>query len=301
MKILITGSNGLLGQKLVKLLLEKNIPFVATSSGENRNPDCPNENYLSLDITSKVDVESIIINQNPDAVLHTAAMTNVDQCEEDKINCHKVNVMGTAYLFEAAKKVNAHFQLLSTDFVFDGEQGNYREEDMVNPLSIYAQSKVDAERLLYLSTYTNWSIVRTIIVYGTGNNLSRSNIVLWAREALAKGDPLKIVDDQFRAPTWADDLAKGCLAIVERKHFGIFHLSGPETYSILELVKKIAVYYKQSIQNITAVSSSTLSQKAKRPPKTGFDLTKARTLLDYKPITIEESLTLLETELKGKQ
>ena len=301
MKILITGSNGLLGQKLVKLLLQKNVPFVATSSGENRNPDCPSENYLTMDITSKTDVESVIINQNPDAIIHTAAITNVDHCEEDKINCHKVNVMGTAFLFEASKKTNAHFQLLSTDFVFDGEKGNYREVDMVNPLSVYAQSKVDAERLLQLSNYTNWSIVRTIIVYGTGNNLSRSNIVLWAREALAKGDPLKIVNDQFRAPTWAEDLAKGCLAIVIKKHFGIFHLSGPEAYSIPDLVKKIAGFYDHPTSNIIPVSSSTLNQKAKRPPKTGFDLTKARVLLDYNPITIEESLTLLELELEDKQ
>ncbi len=300
MKILITGANGLLGQKLVKLLLQKNSPFVATSSGKNRNTDCPNENYLSMDITSKTEVESVILNQRPDAIIHTAAMTNVDQCEEDRLSCHRVNVMGTAYLFNAAQKVNAHFQLLSTDFVFDGEKGNYREEDMVNPLSVYAQSKVDAERLLQVAKYTNWSIARTIIVYGTGNNLSRSNIVLWAREALAKGDPLTIVDDQYRSPTWADDLAKGCFAIVEKKHFGIFHLSGPETYSILNLVKKIADYYGYSTENISPVSSSTLNQSAKRPPKTGFDLTKAKTLLNYNPITLEESLSLLDRELKKR-
>ena len=301
MKILITGSNGLLGQKLVKLFLQESINFVATSSGVNRNPDCPSENYQSLDITNKSQVDQVVLALKPTAIIHTAAMTNVDECEVNKLGCHQVNVMGTAFLFEAAKKVNAHFQLLSTDFVFDGEKGNYREEDTVGPLSVYAQSKVDAERLLQLSSYTNWSIVRTIIVYGTGNNLSRSNIVLWAREALKKGDPLKIVDDQFRAPTWADDLAKGCFAIIKRQHLGIFHLSGPETYAIIDLVKKIADHYQLDTQHISPVSSSTLNQAAKRPPKTGFDLMKARTLLDYTPISLEASLSLLDQELVDQE
>ncbi len=298
MRILITGSNGLLGQKLVKLFLEKSIDFIATSSGANRNPNCPVEKYQALDITNKREVEDVIQRLKPTAIIHTAAMTNVDECEVNKVRCHEVNVMGTAYIFEAAKKIDAHFQLLSTDFVFDGEKGNYREEDMVGPLSVYAQSKVDAERILQRSPYTNWSIARTIIVYGTGHNLSRSNIVLWAREALRKGDPLKIVDDQFRAPTWAEDLALGCYTIVERKHLGIFHLSGPETYAIIDLVKKIADYYQLSTKEISPVSSTTLNQAAKRPPKTGFDLTKAQTLLDYNPISIEKSLALLDQELK---
>jgi|TARA_R110000737_G_scaffold140765_1_gene171528 dTDP-4-dehydrorhamnose reductase len=298
MKILITGSNGLLGQKLVKLCLQKSIKFIATSSGPNRNPDCPEENYISLDITSAEQIQHVLVSTMPSAIIHTAAMTNVDECEQKPKECHQVNVMGTAYLFAVAQKINAHFQLLSTDFVFDGEKGNYDEVDSVSPLSVYAKSKVDAERLLQLSKYTKWSIARTIIVYGTGHNLSRSNIVLWAREALAKGEPLKIVDDQFRAPTWADDLAKGCMSIVENKHFGIFHLCGPKTYSILDLVKTIAEYYGFSTNNISPVSSSTLNQAAKRPPRTGFNLTKAETLLNYKPIGIEESLSLLDKEIE---
>jgi len=297
MKILITGANGLLGQKLVKLCLQKSINFVATSSGVNRNPDCPNENYHSLDITEIQRVQLLINAIMPSAIIHTAAMTNVDECEEQPLACHGVNVVGTSYLLAAAQKINAHFQLLSTDFVFDGEKGNYREDDIVAPLSVYAKSKVDAERLVQLSKYTNWSIVRTIIVYGTGHKLSRSNIVLWAKDALAKGKPLNIVNDQFRAPTWADDLAIGCFTIIEQKHFGIFHISGPVTYSILELVKRISEYYGLSTENISPVSSSILNQGAKRPLKTGFDLSKARALLNYHPLTIEESLALLDKEI----
>jgi dTDP-4-dehydrorhamnose reductase len=188
---------------------------------------------------------------------------------------------------------------LSTDFVFDGEKGNYSETDEVNPLSIYAQSKVLSEKILLNSEYQNWSIVRTIIVFGIGHHLSRSNIVLWARDALMKGEVLTIVDDQFRAPTWADDLAKGCMLIIEKNKTGVFHISGPETFSIVELVQKIARFKKVSTSSVVPTSSQSLNQKAKRPPKTGFNLAKARNELGYSPHSFEKALELLEKELNS--
>ncbi|MBU2018403.1 MAG: SDR family oxidoreductase [Bacteroidetes bacterium] len=300
-KILITGSNGLLGQKIVKLCLSRGLSFVATSNGENRNSNCPKENYISMDITNPAQVREVIGKTKPSFIAHTAAMTNVDQCEVNPKECEKINVLGTKLLFDEAQKINAHLQLLSTDFVFDGEKGNYSETDKVHPLSVYARSKVEAENVLLKSTYQNWSIVRTIIVYGTGENLSRTNIVLWAREALKEEKPLNIVDDQFRAPTWAEDLAWGCLEIERRNETGIFHLSGPITRSILELVKEIADFYGLSTTNLNAISSKTLNQAAHRPPKTGFDLLKSRNQLGYDPLDIKEALDLLEKELISKQ
>ncbi|MCO5260250.1 MAG: SDR family oxidoreductase [Crocinitomicaceae bacterium] len=292
MKLLITGSNGLLGQKIVKQLIKNKVDFLATSSGENRNPDCSQQHYQAMDICNKEQVEKVIANYNPTHIIHTAAMTNVDACELNPEECTKVNVDGTKHVFEIAQKLNAHFQLLSTDFVFDGQKGNYREEDAVGPLSVYAQSKVDAENLLLKGNNQNYSIARTIIVYGTANNLSRSNLFLWAKSALPKGEEMNVVDDQFRAPTWADDLAWGCIRICELNQTGIFHLSGPETYSIYEIVKKIANYYGYNTHLLKKISSSTLNQPAKRPAKTGFDLSKARKILGYTPKTIEETLDL---------
>lgn len=297
MKILITGSNGLLGQKIVKQCLSNQHEFLATSKGENRNPDCPNDQFQSLDITNESEVKAVFNAFLPDAVIHTAAMTNVDASELNPEECHTINVLGTKHLFEAAKKVKAHFQLVSTDFVFDGENGPYKESDVPAPLSIYGQSKLDAESLLTQSDYANWSITRTIIVYGTGHGLSRSNIVLWAREALKSGQELSIVNDQFRSPTWADDLAWGCLEVVRRKEKGIFHLSGPEVYSIIDLVKAIGAYYEVPTDAIKEVSSSTLSQPAKRPPRTGFILDKAQSKLGYHPKPLTEALKQLELEL----
>lgn len=293
MKVLITGSNGLLGQKIVGQSLKKGISFLATSKGENRNPNCPSENYKSLDICDANAIEKVFTDFQPTHIIHTAAITNVDTCELNPEECELVNVTATRYLFEAAQKVNAHFQLLSTDFVFDGEKGNYKETDEPNPLSVYAQSKVDGEALLLNSDYKNHSIVRTIIVYGVGNNLSRNNIICWAKEALSKGQPMNIIDDQFRAPTWADDLAWACLRICELDKTGIYHISGPETFSIYTIVERVANYYGLSTETLTKTDSSTLNQPAKRPPRTGFDLTKSRNDLGYNPKTIEETLKYL--------
>jgi dTDP-4-dehydrorhamnose reductase len=290
MMILITGSNGLLGQKLVKHLTKNNIPFIATSKGKNRNPDCMDASYSTMDICSPDDIKSVFNRFIPTHVIHTAAMTNVDECEEFPLECEKLNVEATQLLFEAAQKIGAHFQLLSTDFVFDGLKGNYSERDVPNPLSIYARSKVAAENLVLSSFYPKFSIVRTIILYGTANNLSRTNIVCWAKEALSKGQPMTIIDDQFRAPTWADDLAWACIRICTLNKTGLYHISGPETMSIYDLVLRIANFYGFSKDSLSKTDSLSLNQKAKRPPKTGFDLQKAQSELLYKPKTLEETL-----------
>jgi dTDP-4-dehydrorhamnose reductase len=293
MKILITGSNGLLGQHLVDYCIAKTIDFLATSNGSNRNSKLDEGHYSILDIRDKNQIEKIFDQYKPTHVIHTAALTNVDYCELNPAECHETNVVATQLLFEASKKCNAHFEFVSTDFVFDGENGPYKETDKVNPLSIYAKSKVDAEAYIIQSDYKNWSIARTIIVYGKGENLSRGNLLSWSKETLLKGEKINIVNDQYRAPTFAGDLAYGCMQIVEKNQSGIFHLSGPETFSIYDIVKKVALYFKCNVELINPISSATLSQPAKRPPKTGFDISKARELLGYNPKTLEESFELI--------
>jgi dTDP-4-dehydrorhamnose reductase len=294
MRILITGSNGLLGQKIVAHCIKNKITFLATSKGDNRNEDCPSINYLAMDISNSDEIVKVFNGFNPTHVIHTAAITNVDYCELNPEECIAINTLAVQTLFSVAKKSNVHFQLLSTDFVFDGLRGNYTEEDTVNPLSIYAESKVNAEKILQNDLYSNWSIIRTIIVYGTGNNLSRSNIICWAKDALAKGQELTIIDDQFRAPTWADDLAWACLRVCELNKTGIYHISGPETMSIYEIVERIAKHFKLSSEKLIRSTSQNLSQPAKRPPKTGFNLSKAKRELKYNPLTLENTLDLLK-------
>lgn len=293
MKTLITGANGLLGQKIVEFCIARKIEFFATSAGENRNPTCPNSHYSSMDITVKAEVEILINKVMPSHIIHTAAITNVDYCQLNPDECEKVNNEASIFLASICDKMNIHFQFLSTDFVFDGEKGNYSEDDEVNPLSIYGLSKANTEGFLIALENKNWSIIRTIIVYGKGHNLSRSNLIVWAKESLENGVEMKIIDDQFRAPTFVDDLANACIEVILKRRTGVFNISGPITSSIYEIVEKIATHFNYSMSNVSRISSKELNQPAKRPPKTGFDLTKAKKELNYSPRTIEESLDLI--------
>ena len=203
--VLITGSNGLLGQKLVQQLHAKpNYKLIATSKGANRISSIAGFVYEQLDITDPDQVKNVFAKHQPDILINTAAMTNVDACEDDKKGCWEMNVNAVEYLLAESEKYGTHFIHLSTDFVFDGENGPYSESDLPKPLSYYGESKFASEKVLQNSEYKNWAIARTIIVYGLVEQMSRSNIVLWAKGALEKGDPINVVDDQFRSPTLAD-------------------------------------------------------------------------------------------------
>lgn len=298
-KILVTGSNGLLGQKLVHLILDhSNHILLATSKGENRLKSRSDFDYRSLDITDKNRVDSIVSEFKPDVLINSAAMTNVDACESFQEDCIALNVGGVKNLVAACENHNTHLIHISTDFVFDGKAGPYSENDQPNPLSFYGQSKYDSELIVSNSSLSKWSIARTIIIYGIVENMSKSNIVLWAKSALESGSELKIVDDQFRSPTYADDLAKGCLLIAEKEKNGIYHLSGKESMSILELVYRVADFYGLDKSTISPVKSESLNQAAKRPPVTGFVLDKANKELGYFPLSFNEGLKLLSKEIE---
>lgn len=305
-KILITGSNGLLGQKIVYNLIKRSdVQVIATSFGANRLVKKEHYTYESLDITNKAEVERILTKYKPDVVINTAAMTNVDACETKRDECWALNVTAVQNIIDAItliapdKKENSpHLIHLSTDFIFDGEKGSeYLETDVPNPQSYYAQSKYESEKIIQKSKI-KWAIARTIIIYGIVDNMSRTNIVLWAKDALTKGQKINVVDDQFRSPTLAEDLADGCILIADKGATGIYHLSGEETMSILELVYKVADYFKLDRSLITPSKSDTLNQAAKRPPYTGFIIDKAKHDLGYNPHSFMAGLEILDKQLK---
>lgn len=296
-KILITGSNGLLGQKLSDLYLEAGADFVATSTGENRHPMSANMQYIPLDITSKGDLSRVLENVKPTIIINTAAMTNVDVCESEPEKCKALNVTAVKNIAAWAKKNDAFVLHLGTDFIFDGENGPYSEDDEPNPLSLYGQSKLDSENALKESG-CKFAVARTILVYGLVANMSRSNIVLWAKSMLEQGKEITIVNDQFRSPTLAEDLAKGCYLIGEGKYEGIFNISGKEVKSVYSLVQEIADVYGLDKSLIKPISTGTLSQAAPRPPKTGFNIAKAERILGYQPHSLSEGLVLLKKQLE---
>lgn len=290
MKILITGANGLLGQILVGLLVEKGEGFLATSLGPSRI-QMPDVSFQSLDITDRNDVIRVVEEYSPSVIVNTAAMTQVDQCETDRKKCWQLNVMAVAHLIEAAARVNAHLVHLSSDFVFDGTSGPYKEEDPPNPVNFYGQSKWAAEKLLFESNI-RCSIARTILVYGTTPGSSRSNIVLWVKRNLEAGNPIRVVDDQLRTPTLVDDLALGCYLIAEKSAQGIYHISGEDLLTPYQMAIKTARYFSLDESLITKTDSSKFKQPAKRPLRTGFIIDKAKEKLGYHPHSFEQGLAI---------
>lgn len=295
-KILITGSNGLLGQKLTRLIQKEGVfEPVATSRGENRNPDFTGT-YHNLDISDEAQVLRMVEAVRPDYIIHTAAMTNVDACEEDKEGCWKANVTAVENLVKACEKTGAFLVHVSTDFIFDGTAGPYKEEDAPNPVSYYGESKLAAEAVIQKSTI-DWAIARTVLVFGINPGMSRSNIILWVKNSLEQGKPLQIVNDQWRTPTLAEDLAMGCYLIAKKNAKGIFNISGEELLTPYDMAMKTARYFNLDASLITETDGSKFQQKAKRPPKTGFILDKAREVLNYQPHSFDEGLELLATQL----
>lgn len=306
MKILITGSNGLLGQKLVyKLRNKAGVECIATARGANRLVQQEGYVYASLDITDKNNVEAVFSQFLPDVIINTAAQTNVDACELDREGSWLMNATAVEYqvkALEALKKKHPgyapHFIHLSTDFIFDGTHGPLDETETPNPLSYYAEGKLEAEKIIQSSSL-DWAIARTVLVYGIVDNMSRSNIVLWVKSNLEQGKTINVVDDQFRTPTLAEDLADGCILIAEKRATGIYNISGKDFYSILELARVVADYYGLDKSLIKPSKSVDIKQPAKRPPVTGFIIDKARKELGYNPHSFTEGIRILEDQIRA--
>lgn len=296
-KFLVTGSNGLLGQKLINALAPNDeIELIATGRGENRARLRTGYEYVQMDITSPEQINKVLHEHRPEVVIHTAAMTQVDDCEKEPAKCHLLNVDAVRFLAVPCQEIKAHLVHLSTDFIFDGKYGPLTEEATPNPLSVYGKSKLESEEVVQ-RMMSSYSILRTVLVYGLADEMSRNNIVLWAKQSLEEGKAIRVVNDQFRTPTLAEDLAQGCIMAGLKKAHGVFNISGDELLSISDFVYRIAEFWKLDASNMTEISTDSLGQPAKRPPRTGFIIDKAREVLDYQPHSLEDGFNLIESQL----
>ena len=297
--ILITGANGLLGQKLVALLSEHpEFNVLATGRGQSRIPEeWGGYQYLPMDISSAEQVKEVFNVYHPHFVIHCASMTDVDQCERDRRGCFMQNVRAVSYLVEAGQRIGTHFVHLSTDFVFDGKSGPYGENDAPNPINYYGQTKLLSEQIVQKSSM-DWTIVRTALVYGVTHAMTRSNIILWVKSALEIGKELSLVDDQIRTPTLAEDLAAACVTIIRRKALGVFNISGMEILTPYQVGIQTAVYFGLDTSKIKKSNSSSFSQTAPRPLRTGFLLDKAIKYLSFSPRTLQEGIAIMDGQLK---
>jgi dTDP-4-dehydrorhamnose reductase len=295
MKILLTGSNGLLGQKLVALLhQEPGVALVATARGTNRLADLyPDLRFVPLDVTDAVQVRQVLAEEQPTHLIHTAAMTQVDECELNQAACWTQNVTAVEHLAGTCSDLGIHLIHLSTDFIFNGQEGPLAEDAEPDPISHYGASKLAAERLVQATPGLRWAIARTVLVYGTVHGGGRSNIVLWVRDSLRKGQKIKVVSDQWRTPTLAEDLALGCWLLARHSAQGIYHISGRELLTPYQMAQQVAAFFKLDATLLEQVDASTFTQPANRPPRTGFLIGKAEQDLGYQPRPFREGIALL--------
>ena len=290
MSILITGANGFLGYYLTEQLLAKKFNVIATGKGECRLPFTTDKNFLyfQMDFTDPFSIHDVFERVRPEVVIHAGAMSKPDECEANQMLAYLVNVEGTVQLLINSADIKSFFVFVSTDFVFDGERGMYIEEDVPRPVNYYGRTKLEAEEAVKEYEF-GWAIVRTVLVYGK-NHSGHNNILKIVKEKLEKGEDYNVVDDQFRTPTYVEDLAKGIVSIVEKKATGVFHISGRDVLTPFQMAIKIAEHLKLDSSVIKKVTAASFSQPAKRPLKTGFIIDKARKELGYEPLSFDEGL-----------
>lgn len=299
MKLLITGANGLLGQKLVALIAPRtDVELIATSRGESKiHYDLPTYRYRSMDVTQATEVDEVIGQEKPDVIIHTAALTKVDYCEQHRELCYNLNVKAVDHVVGAALEHNCFLIHLSTDFIFSGKKRLLTEEEPPGPVNYYGQTKLEAEQRI-IESGVKHAIVRTAIVYGVVPHLSRSNIILWVKESLKRGKTIHVVDDQFRTPTLAEDLAMGCFLAAQKQAAGIFNVSGEELLTPFQMAQMTADYFNLDKKLIVRTDSTRFKQPARRPLETGFVIDKAKRVLDYQPHTFLQGVRLLDEQLK---
>ena len=272
-KVLIAGAYGLLGSKLVHRLKEK---YEVYGFDLKRKAECEVEGaeYFEGDITDQAQLVDIARRISPKYIFNAAAYTNVDRCEIEKEVCWKVNAEGVGYLAHAARLVGTRLIHVSTDYVFDGKHGPYRESDRVNPLGYYGKSKLAGENALVASG-ANYAIARTMVLYGHAP-LVPPNFVIWVIGQLRQGNSIRIVDDQLGNPTLADELAAALVVLAESDRQDVYHISGSEIVDRYRFALEIAGCFDLDAGLIRRISTSELNQKAPRPLNSGFYLDKAR-------------------------
>lgn len=299
-RILICGSNGLLGQRLALLLCtQTQYEVLNTSHHRSFVFDRQLFDYTQLDIRRKGDTKSLISSFQPDVIVNAAAVTDVDWCEEHREEAWHVNAVGVENLVEAAKKVGAKLIHASTDYVFDGRSGPYSEQDRPAPLSYYGKTKLAGENAIRISGIPH-AIVRTVVLFGYGIDV-RDNFALWVVKNLRAGKRIHCATDMVGNPTYVADLSYAVTRIFELNREGLFHLCGPERLSQFEFAHKIARAFELDGSLIAPVATAELKRPAHRPLSSGFITLRAETELGFKPMALDQALVMMKREMETQR
>lgn len=291
-KLLVTGASGLLGSKLTELATKKNFQVYSAYYQNTPQQGTP----IQFDISKKTSTEKAFNEIKPDIVVHAAALTHVDRCEIKKELAWKINVQGTENIAKSCRRYRTYLVYVSTDYVFNGEKGNYRETDLPAPINHYGTTKLKGEEHVQ-SLAPDACIARTSVVYGSIPATGKTNFALWLLDKLRRNEEVKIVTDQTNSPTLNTNLANMILKIVERRLTGIYHLAGATALSRYDFAKALAEEFNLNTQLVKPATSKEIAWVAKRPRNSSLNVAKATQTLGSKPLKIHEALRELREEL----
>ena len=300
-KILIIGVSGLTGYKIAKAA---NLKYDVYGTYNDRQVKLPNCIINKLDLTNQTELKKLFSDVKPDIVINTTALHNVDYCEENSEQAILVNTKAVSYLYESVERYGAKLVHISTDYVFDGKKTiPYTEKDLPNPVSIYANSKLQGEKFLQNSDHI---ILRPSVIYGwtplelTGSVSSSGkpmNFALWLLTKLNKNESLKIVTDQYASATLADSLAESVLKIAEADGSGLYHVAGLSCESRYEFSQKLAKEFGYDTNLIQPTDSSQFKQKAERPSYSCLNCEKAIEQFGLNLLTTEHALKIMKEQV----
>ena len=300
MKILVTGGTGIIGREFLRLLSGRGHEVSATYFRNRRFNRIDGVMYQRMDVTSAKEVKGIFKSDNPDIVVHTASIGNVDFSELNKKEAKFVNVDGTRNILEASEACRSKFIFISSNAIFDGEKAPYREEDAPKPVNYYGRLKLDGERLVQKSRL-KYAIVRPILIYGWNDPNERPNPVTWLISKLEKREPVKMVNDIWCNPLLAANCAEALYAVIAGDKEGIYHIGGRERISRYQFAVKAAEVFGLDKTLIDPVPNSYFNGIAPRPKDTTYVTEKMENDLKVRPIGIDDGLELMKADMEITQ
>lgn len=293
MKLLVTGASGLLGSKLCESAVGRKHEVYAAY-----NQHKPLHGItIPLNVSDWTSVENTFLETKPEAVVHAAALTDVDRCESERELAWKINVEGTENITKSCKKHRAFLVYVSTDYVFDGEKGMYKETDTPAPINYYGLTKLKGEESV--KNYANpYCIARTSVIFGSIPATGKINFALWLLDKLKKKEKVKIATDQWNSPTLNTNLANMVLEAAEQKITGVYHLAGATRINRYDFSNLIAKSFRLDINLIEPSSSKDFQWIARRPKDSSLNTEKAQRTLRNKPMGIEQALEKMKEEMQ---
>lgn len=281
-----------MGNNIAKLAVSK---FDVYATYHKNKISLKDVNFIAIDLSQKEDLEKI--NEiNPDFIIHCAALTNIDFCEENPQEAYNHNVLASSNIAQLAKETGAYFIHISTDCVFDGKNGNYKEEDRTNPINIYGKTKLEAEQKV-LSIAPGSCVVRTNI-YGW-NELDKLSLAEWMIDKFKTKSELPGFKDVWFSPIFVNDLTDVLFQLFEKKYAGVIHIASREAITKLAFAQAIAEVFGYDSKIIKPVSFRDVGLKAPRGQNMSLNVMKAQGILKEQLSDIRDGLKRMKKSMNN--